>query len=211
MLGIGAAQSKDPNGIAWKQNRDFENLLKRLNEANTIDEEDTPSKVEDDGEHIGEEGRKSGTEKKRKRDDETDGKAEKKARKIRRKETEEINSKTSKQVPTVDVTKQTKVTENDGTPSEAAPTPAYIPRHRAYVLHHYPLLELIIWVQTSSKGHCIQKHGVEVNSSDVRDLGNCSYSESLYDIGFRYTIQYPHFAGRGTHSREIDHLCEKCS
>ena len=33
MLGIGAANSKDPNGIAWKQNKDFEALLKRLNEG----------------------------------------------------------------------------------------------------------------------------------------------------------------------------------
>ncbi|KAJ7729533.1 hypothetical protein DFH07DRAFT_895623 [Mycena maculata] len=31
MLGIGAAQQKDPNGIAWKQNKDFERLLERLN------------------------------------------------------------------------------------------------------------------------------------------------------------------------------------
>jgi Pin2-interacting protein X1 len=31
MLGIGADHTKDPNGVAWKQNRDFENLLKRLN------------------------------------------------------------------------------------------------------------------------------------------------------------------------------------
>lgn len=31
MLGVGAQHTKDPNGIAWKQNRDFENLLKRLN------------------------------------------------------------------------------------------------------------------------------------------------------------------------------------
>ena len=31
MLGIGAQHTKDPNGIAWKQNQDFENLLKRLN------------------------------------------------------------------------------------------------------------------------------------------------------------------------------------
>lgn len=30
-FGIGAQHTKDPNGIAWKQNRDFENLLKRLN------------------------------------------------------------------------------------------------------------------------------------------------------------------------------------
>ncbi|KAF9453981.1 hypothetical protein P691DRAFT_630353, partial [Macrolepiota fuliginosa MF-IS2] len=34
MMGIGAAHQKDPNGIAWKQNKDFESLLKRLNEAN---------------------------------------------------------------------------------------------------------------------------------------------------------------------------------
>lgn len=31
MLGIGAAQQRDPNGIAWKQNKDFEALLERLN------------------------------------------------------------------------------------------------------------------------------------------------------------------------------------
>lgn len=39
MLGVGAQHSKDPNGIAWKQNRDFENLLKRLN-ANSDEPED---------------------------------------------------------------------------------------------------------------------------------------------------------------------------
>lgn len=33
MLGIGAANSKDPNGIAWKQSKEFEALLKRLNES----------------------------------------------------------------------------------------------------------------------------------------------------------------------------------
>ncbi len=31
MLGIGMQHQKDPNGIAWRQNRDFENLLRRLN------------------------------------------------------------------------------------------------------------------------------------------------------------------------------------
>lgn len=31
LLGIGAAHQKDPHGIAWKQNRDFETLLMRLN------------------------------------------------------------------------------------------------------------------------------------------------------------------------------------
>src|SRR5882762_10267730 len=33
MLGIGMHHQGDPNGIAWKQNHDFENLLKRLNEG----------------------------------------------------------------------------------------------------------------------------------------------------------------------------------
>ena len=33
MMGIGAAHTKDPNGIAWKQSKDYENLLARLNAA----------------------------------------------------------------------------------------------------------------------------------------------------------------------------------
>ncbi|KAJ7128989.1 hypothetical protein C8R43DRAFT_1026752 [Mycena crocata] len=39
MLGIGAAQQKDPNGIAWKQNKDFERLLERLNAESEVKEE----------------------------------------------------------------------------------------------------------------------------------------------------------------------------
>ncbi|KAF8973171.1 hypothetical protein BDZ97DRAFT_1990233 [Flammula alnicola] len=55
MLGIGAAQTKDPNGIAWKQNRDFENLLRRLNEK--LDDEQTP--VEDEKEDDAEDDRRN--------------------------------------------------------------------------------------------------------------------------------------------------------
>src|SRR6267378_208396 len=34
MLGIGMQQNQnDPNGIAWQQNRDFEKLLRRLNDG----------------------------------------------------------------------------------------------------------------------------------------------------------------------------------
>ncbi|KIK91685.1 hypothetical protein PAXRUDRAFT_26955 [Paxillus rubicundulus Ve08.2h10] len=33
MMGIGAQHQRDPNGIAWKQNQEFEALLKRLNEG----------------------------------------------------------------------------------------------------------------------------------------------------------------------------------
>ena len=47
MLGIGAANMHDPNGIAWKQNKDFENLLRRLNEvADGEGEEDVGTNVE---------------------------------------------------------------------------------------------------------------------------------------------------------------------
>lgn len=41
MLGIGAAHQKDPHGIAWKQNKEFEALLQRLNAQ---DGQDSPSK-----------------------------------------------------------------------------------------------------------------------------------------------------------------------
>ena len=47
MLGIGAAHQKDPNGLAWKQNRDFENLLSRLNAADgEATEDESGTKVD---------------------------------------------------------------------------------------------------------------------------------------------------------------------
>jgi len=33
MLGIGMQHQNDPNGLAWRQNRDFENVLRRLNDG----------------------------------------------------------------------------------------------------------------------------------------------------------------------------------
>ncbi|KDR75259.1 hypothetical protein GALMADRAFT_140787 [Galerina marginata CBS 339.88] len=65
MLGIGAAHQKDPNGIAWKQNKDFENLLKRLNETVAVQ---TPVESEDEkDEYMGEDISVDETEKKKKR------------------------------------------------------------------------------------------------------------------------------------------------
>ncbi|KAJ7928504.1 hypothetical protein B0H13DRAFT_1967577 [Mycena leptocephala] len=53
MLGIGAAQQKDPNGIAWKQNKDFERLLERLNADQGVkaegDDEDEKKRKREDG------------------------------------------------------------------------------------------------------------------------------------------------------------------
>ncbi|KAJ3543514.1 hypothetical protein NMY22_g3119 [Coprinellus aureogranulatus] len=54
MMGIGAAHQKDPNGIAWKQNRDFENLLRRLNEASGKTEGDTTMDAETREEFVAE-------------------------------------------------------------------------------------------------------------------------------------------------------------
>ncbi|KAF7375882.1 G-patch domain-containing protein [Mycena sanguinolenta] len=67
MLGIGAAQQRDPNGIAWKQNKDFERLLERLNA-----EQDVKTEAVEGGEE---------EEKKRKREDEDETTAKKKRRK----------------------------------------------------------------------------------------------------------------------------------
>ena len=44
MLGIGKAHMNDPNGLAWKQNNDFENLLRRLNGGEAAD--DTGTKLD---------------------------------------------------------------------------------------------------------------------------------------------------------------------
>lgn len=48
-FGIGAQHTKDPNGIAWKQNRDFENLLKRLNADSEHPTEDEAGPAPIDG------------------------------------------------------------------------------------------------------------------------------------------------------------------
>ncbi|KAJ6495678.1 hypothetical protein C8R47DRAFT_1318481 [Mycena vitilis] len=69
MLGIGAGQQKDANGIAWKQNKEFERLLERLNAAA---EEGVKEEAADEGDE---------DEKKRKREDGDETSVKKKRRK----------------------------------------------------------------------------------------------------------------------------------
>ena len=107
MLGIGAQHTKDPNGIAWKQNQDFENLLRRLNANSEVPVEGEVDSAIIDGFHPahidesvvgsttvrsetkgGDEERKAEKERKSKKkrrqgDDETD-QAEKKTKKRKR-------------------------------------------------------------------------------------------------------------------------------
>jgi Pin2-interacting protein X1 len=104
MLGIGAAHEKGPNGIAWKQNKDFENLLKRLNESAT---ENVDSKEEQDVVE------KERPKKKRKQKGDEDKDEKKKRRK-----TEDTSPPADEVVPN---------------PLPANPAPArVVPRYRAY-------------------------------------------------------------------------------
>lgn len=86
MLGIGSAHTNDPNGIAWKQNKEFEALLKRLNDGL---EQDETTDVKDENlaaEHVGEE-----QEKKRKRTEQIEDGAEQIKRKKKSPQPEEEN------------------------------------------------------------------------------------------------------------------------
>ena len=114
MLGIGAAQAKDPNGIAWKQNKDFENLLKRLNSENeTSQSQDTESCPE---EGMEEQKEKKKEKKKRKREEE---KEEKDTKKKRKKTEAEEGAKSEASPPAASATTQKE---------SSAPV---VPRHRA--------------------------------------------------------------------------------
>ncbi|KAF9070789.1 hypothetical protein BDP27DRAFT_1362261 [Rhodocollybia butyracea] len=80
MLGIGAAQSKDPNGIAWKQNKDFESLLKRLNEGNEGSGEPNVKGEDVDISMVKEEEKESKEERKKRKKEEKEKKQKKRKR-----------------------------------------------------------------------------------------------------------------------------------
>ncbi|KAG6866211.1 hypothetical protein C0991_007236 [Blastosporella zonata] len=127
MLGIGAAHQMDPNGIAWKQNKDFENLLKRLNE----NIQDTTPAVEVN-EVGGEEDRSpsdgSGMEK-RKRKKDREGKSEEKAKKRRKKDVEggEEREEATKDVEDAQISQEGAKAE-----AQTAPAKPFVPRNRAH-------------------------------------------------------------------------------
>lgn len=123
MMGIGAAHMHDPNGIAWKQNRDFEDLLKRLNERTGGEgnggEEEEGTKVE---------GFVSAVESGKKDEKETDKKKkdkEGKKSKRKRKDKDDTEHKTKKRRNSAD--------EGEESIPKASETPQpVIPRHRAH-------------------------------------------------------------------------------
>jgi Pin2-interacting protein X1 len=125
MLGIGAQHTKDPNGIAWKQNRDFENLLKRLNANSEDPTEDGTDPAPIDGFHPGhvDEPTADATTV----GPETDGKGKKKKR-IRDNETAEVEEKKSKKRKKIKptITAQASEPAQAGSSSSDSPTPGTI-------------------------------------------------------------------------------------
>ena len=132
MMGIGAANTKDPNGIAWKQNKDFEALLKRLNEGV---EKKVDMVSEGDGGKGGEgisEDTDEGIERKnmRKRKDRDD--ADEKTEKKRRKKEKDLGG-SSAMNPKPHKATLTPVIIESSSATVTVPTKLAIPRPRAYV------------------------------------------------------------------------------
>jgi Pin2-interacting protein X1 len=136
MLGVGAAQSKDPNGIAWKQNKDFEALLRRLNEG--VEEE---TAVVSEGEagmgeegvlEVTDEGPEKAEKKKRKRKDKDDSN-EKKEKKKRKKEKDADDLSVMKLKPGEATPTPIIIEESSSSTTITVPTKSAVPRLRAYV------------------------------------------------------------------------------
>lgn len=130
MMGIGAAHTKDPNGIAWKQNKDFERLLERLNNSDGTEPVSDIKSSElkssfnkattDDA--LSPEPTLSKEERKRKRKEERE---EKKAKKMRKGEKdEETPTTTPASLDVIAAAEAVTVSE---------PAQRIVPRHRAYV------------------------------------------------------------------------------
>jgi Pin2-interacting protein X1 len=142
MLGIGAAHQLDPNGIAWKQNKDFERLLERLNgdavEGTVVD----GFKMADDGgeaDGVGKETldlKDDGKQKKRKRKHDIE------EPKKRKKKNGKEDGDGTKDDPRDDESINLSSEKEPAIPTPRKTVPS-VPRHRAYaafpfVYFHFP-------------------------------------------------------------------------
>jgi Pin2-interacting protein X1 len=122
LLGIGAAQQKDPDGIAWKQNEDFERLLQRLNvEAVTAESNQSlESGMKEEEEEVKKDGV---TKKKRKHREDGEFKTE---RKKKRKVDNEGQSSSSSNTESATI-------QPEKIETTAVKKAVIVPRHRAQV------------------------------------------------------------------------------
>ncbi|CCM06277.1 uncharacterized protein FIBRA_08527 [Fibroporia radiculosa] len=152
MLGIGADHKNSADGTAWKQGRDFENLLQRLNGAGgaegaavKVDGFVRPSAQEESAETVGEDDAKPGKSKKRKHA-EADGQPDSGREKKKHKEEErkERKRRKEKQRATDDQTKDTDASAppaSSSSPSSSRATdraqraPVAVPRPRPLRAH----------------------------------------------------------------------------
>lgn len=79
MLGIGANRPDGPEAIAWKQNKDFESVLERLNQAQNADSQGSSASSNDEEDK--DEERRKRKEERRKRKEERARRKEEKRRK----------------------------------------------------------------------------------------------------------------------------------
>ena len=135
MLGVGAAHSKDPNGIAWKQNKDFEALLRRLNEGaekeTGVVSEGEAGMREEGVLEVTDEGTEK-AEKKRKRKDRDDSN-EKKEKKKRKKEKDADDLSVMKLKPGEAIPTPVIIEESSSSTTITVSTKSAVPRLRAYV------------------------------------------------------------------------------
>ncbi|THH30859.1 hypothetical protein EUX98_g3309 [Antrodiella citrinella] len=145
MLGIGAAHQKDPNGVAWKQNKDFESLLRRLNNggadagedeedmkvdgfasasASVKQEEEAAEKMDPDEDG---EGTKKKKRKRSKNSTSDEEKAAKKSKKERKADKKEKRSKKSEETNADD-----SASAPEAGPSSIPRAPPAGPPHRAH-------------------------------------------------------------------------------
>lgn len=144
MLGIGAAHTKDPNGIAWKQNKDFEKLLARLNGGSDavptapvagFHAATEPAVAPVAAETMDVDEQDEGGKKKKKEKKDKDGKKEKKDKKRKRGDNEDEEEDTHKKAKTVEPTPTP--TPSSAETTDSAPggelyyRRAYVPQHRA--------------------------------------------------------------------------------
>ncbi|KIM75760.1 hypothetical protein PILCRDRAFT_826915 [Piloderma croceum F 1598] len=128
MMGIGAANAKDPNGIAWKQNKDFEALLRRLNEG--VEKEVGIISEGKGGEGISEDA-DQGTEKNKKRKRKDGDDADEKTEKKRRKKEKDLGESSAMNAKPHEAT-LTPVIIEESLATVTVPTKLAIPRPRAH-------------------------------------------------------------------------------
>ncbi|KAF5333931.1 hypothetical protein D9611_014984 [Ephemerocybe angulata] len=144
MMGIGAAHQKDPNGIAWKQNKDFENLLKRLNAGSDTGTVETTTEVAMKEEVVTETDNKDCeglTEKEKRRKEKKEKKDKKKDKKRKHGEDGEDSSEKKKrrkssEEPLEKKAEDVQMKEASPAPAPAPPVKRMPPRFRATQLRY---------------------------------------------------------------------------